>query len=58
MWEIRPYTPKDKDQIIQLFKDVFDQGMSVEQWQWHWQFPKNPFSRPIIWVAEAPGGNL
>ena len=26
--------------------------------QWRWQFPDNPFSRPIVYVAEAPGGRL
>ena len=25
---------------------------------WRWQFPSNPFSRPIVYLAETPDGRL
>ncbi len=47
---IRYYREGDETKILHLFHDVFGPGYRVEDW-W-WQFRENPFSRPIIWVAE------
>jgi len=53
---IRYYRAGDETRILRLFHDVFGPGYRLEDWQW--QFLSNPFSRPIIWVAENQDGEL
>jgi len=54
--KIRPYQEGDEERILELFHAVFGPSYSIENWRW--QFKRNPFSRPIIWVAEAQDGTL
>ena len=55
-FDIRYYREGDEARILQLFHDVFGPGYRMEDWLW--QFKGNPFSRPIVWVAESQGGEL
>lgn len=53
---VRPASIDDKEPILDLFRAVFESSRSGEWWQW--QFYQNPFSRPIIWLAETPERRL
>ena len=55
-FKIRYYQEGDEDKILKLFHHVFGPNYSLEGWRW--QFKENPFSRPIIWVAENQNGEL
>lgn len=55
-FDIRYYREGDEVRILKLFHEVFGPGYSMEGW-W-WQFRANPFSKPIIWVAENQDGEL
>lgn len=52
----RPFALADEPKILELFEIVFHSTMSAEHWRW--QFPDNPFSRPIVYVAETSDGRL
>ncbi len=54
--DIRPFHISDRENILILFRDVFGSSRTPEWWDW--QFIKNPFSRPIIWLAETPEKTL
>jgi predicted N-acetyltransferase YhbS len=49
-WSIRSLEPGDENQIPALYHKVFGVAQTTEYW--HWLFEKNPFSRPVVWVAE------
>lgn len=55
-FEIRYYREGDEEKILKLFHAVFGSDYNMEDWLW--QFRENPFSRPIIWVAENQDGEL
>lgn len=55
-WRVRALADGDEPKIIALFHIVFGSTLTPEQWRW--QFPSNPFSRPIVYVAEATDGTL
>jgi GNAT superfamily N-acetyltransferase len=55
-WKVRPMSTDDEQRIVDLFQTVFGQPMTRELWRW--QFPGNPFSRPIVYLAESEDGTL
>ena len=55
-YSVRRLGPNDEAKIIELCSIVFGNTMPSEHWRW--QFPNNPFSRPIVYLAETPDGRL
>jgi GNAT superfamily N-acetyltransferase len=55
-YSVRRLGPNDEAKIIELCSIVFGNTMPSEHWRW--QFPENPFSRPIVYLAETPDGRL
>lgn len=51
-WQIRSMRPEDGPGIRALYAKAFNNEISAEFW--YWQFIKNKFSRPIVYVAATP----
>ena len=55
-WQIRYMRPDDEPGIRALFAKAFGHEISSEFW--YWQFIDNRFSRPIVYVADTPDGEI
>lgn len=55
-WTVRPLRPGDRAAILELHERVFGSALSPDQWDW--QFTDNPFSRPVVWLAENTRGEI
>lgn len=55
-WRVRAMRASDEPLLQRLAETVFGKSMTTEQWRA--QFPDNPFSRPIVHVAETGAGSL
>ncbi len=52
---IRPYVPGDEKQILELFKTVFGQELSRDEWEW--KYRQNPRGFQIM-LCFSPSGKL
>lgn len=55
-WRVRPMRASDEPSLHRLAVTVFGHTMTTDRWRS--QFSENPFSRPIVHVAETASGSL
>ena len=56
VYKVRNFSPDDQAGILELHFTVF--GRPMLERHWRWQFLENPFSRPIVYVAESDEGRI
>lgn len=55
-WIAREATRADIPKILDLHERAFEKKISKAQYEW--QFFDNPFLGPLVWIAEAPSGEI
>lgn len=55
-WHLRAFQSQDSLAIRRLYKEVYSQEMSAEEWEW--RYLKNPVQKVLINLAESGDGRL
>jgi len=55
-YRVRSYRPGDEHAILELFRDSFGSGLSMQRWAW--KYHGNPRGGPRISLAFSPDGEL